>query len=137
MQVLTDLCYLLEDEVGQVVRKGELSPTELDNIYKAMKTMYYTKSIEAMDGYSEGYAEGYARGNSNNYAGGNSNNYARGNSSYGGSYGNSNGNSYGNSRRYSRHSKEEMLEELDQMLAKTSSEAERRTIMECIRKIEN
>lgn len=129
-----DLCYLLEDEVGQVVRQGELSPTELDNVYKAMKTMYYTKSIEAMDGYSEGYAEGFARGNSRNYA-------------RGGSYGNSNGNSnaygnynaYGNSyeRRYSRHSKEEMLEELDKMLAKTSSDAERRTIMECIRKIEN
>lgn len=128
MQVLMDLCYLLEDEIGQVIRKGELSPTELENVYKAVKTMYYTKTIEAMKEYSEGYAEGYARGNSRG-----NNSYAYGNSS---SYGNSN--AYGNSsRRYSRHSKDEMLEELDQMLSKTSSDAERRTIMECIRKIEN
>lgn len=120
--MLKDLCYLLEDEIGQVVRKGELSPTELESIYRAVKTMYYAKVIEAMD-----YSEGYARGNYGNMAYENSRgNYARGNS-----------NSYGNYRNYSRHSKEEMLEELDKMLAKTSTDTERRTIMECIRKIEN
>ena len=65
MHVLTDLCYLLEDEVGQVVKKGELTPTELDNVYKAVKTMNYIEIIKAMkkdEDRNSGYAYGrYAR----------------------------------------------------------------------------
>ena len=50
---MTDLKYLLEDEVDNVVKKGDLSPTELDNVYKAVKTMYYIETITAMRDYSD------------------------------------------------------------------------------------
>jgi len=65
MHVLTDLCYLLEDEVGQVVKKGELTPTELDNVYKAVKTMNYIETIKAMKDYND---DGYSRGRNGGYA---------------------------------------------------------------------
>lgn len=128
MHVLNDLCYLLEEEVGQVVKKGELSPTELDNVYKAVKTMHYIETIKAMDNYNDEYS---SRGRS----------YAEGSygNSYGNSYGRSNYRRYNDSnyaRGYSRHSKKEMIEELEQMMGNASSEEERRSLMEAIRSLE-
>ena len=111
MHVLTELCYLLEDEVGQVVKKGEISPTELDNVYKAVKTMNYIEIIKAM---KEKEDEGYSNGRTNR--------------TY--SYGN-----YEN-RNYSRHTKEEKIRELEHMMENASTEAERRSLMECIRSME-
>ena len=124
MRVLEDLCYLLEDEVGQVVKKGELTPTELDNVYKAVKTMNYIETIKAMKDYND---DGYSRGRMNytgNYSG---RNYAYGDSSYGRE-------NYG--RNYARHSKEEKIAELEHMMENASSEAERRSLMEAIRSME-
>ena len=56
MHKLTDLCYMLEDEVGRVTQKGDITPSELDNVYKAVKTMYYIKVIKAMDEFDDGYS---------------------------------------------------------------------------------
>ena len=112
MRVLTDLCYLLEDEIEQVVKKGELTPTELDNVYKAVKTMNYVEIIKAM---KEG--EGYSRGRD-------------GRRTYDSSYGRY---ERGN---YSRHSKEEKIAELEHMMENASSEAERRSLMDAIRSME-
>ena len=36
MHILEDLNYELEDMIEPVVKKGDISPTELDNIYKAV-----------------------------------------------------------------------------------------------------
>jgi len=116
MHVLTDLCYLLEDEVGQVVKKGELTPTELDNVYKAVKTMNYIEIIKAMKEQEE---DGYSRRDGGR-------NYAYGESNYGRNYG----------RGYTRHSKEEKIAELERMMENASSEAERRSLMEAIRSME-
>ena len=112
MKVLTDLCYLLEDEIEAVVKKGDLSPTELDNVYKAVKTMNYIETIKAMkdyndDGYSNRGRMYDSRGNYNRYDSG-----------------------------YSRHTKDEKIKELEHMLENASTEAERRSIMECIRTME-
>ena len=119
MHVLNDLCYLLEDEIGQVVKKGELTPSELDNVYKAVKTEYYIETIDAMRNRGE---EEYSRGR---------NSYAR---DY--AYGNSRDYAYGNSRNYARHTREEKVADLERMMANASTEAERRAFMEAIRSIE-
>ena len=116
MRVLEELCYLLEDEVGQIVKKGELSPTELDNVYKAVKTMNYIETIKAMKDYND---DGYSRGRMTY---GNNRSYSYGDSSYG--------------RNYSRHSKEEKIKELEHMMENASTEAERRSLMDCIRELE-
>jgi len=125
MRVLEDLCYLLEDEVGQVVKKGELSPTELDNVYKAVKTMNYIETIKAMKEYND--EDGYSKGRRTMY---NDSSYGRG------SYGRE---SYGRdsyARNYTRHSKDEKIAELEHMMENATSEAERRSLMEAIRSIE-
>ena len=109
MKVLTDLCYLLEDEIEAVVKKGDLSPTELDNVYKAVKTMNYIETIKAMKDYND---DGYS--NRSRY----DNRGVRYDSGY------------------SRHTKDEKIKELEHMLENASSEAERRSIMECIRTME-
>lgn len=59
MQNLDELCYVLEDMVEPVVEKGDISPTELDNIYKAVKTMYYIKTMDAMKDYGNSYDGSY------------------------------------------------------------------------------
>ena len=41
MKILEDLSYELEDMIKPIVKKGDITPTELDNVYKAAKTMYY------------------------------------------------------------------------------------------------
>lgn len=121
MQVLKELCYLLEDEIGQVVKKGSLSPTELDNVYKAVKTMNYIETIEAMKDYnSDDYSQRGRMYDSNSYG-----RYNRNDGSYG-----------RNSRGYSRHSKEEKIAELEHMMENASSEEERRALMETIRAME-
>ena len=111
MHVLNDLCYLLEDEIGQVVKKGELTPAELDNVYKAVKTEYYVETIDAMRN----------RGDEE---------YSRGRNMYNRDY------AYGNSRNYARHTREEKIADLERMMANASTEAERRAFMEAIRSIE-
>ena len=157
MHVLEDLSYVLEDMLEPIVKKEDITPTELDNAYKAVKTLNYIETIKAMKEY----------GNSNDYSG---NSYARGNSyrgsyedgmsnrynSYDGSYdgrrgmdGDSDGRyserrgrdsrgRYTSRDNYSRHNeKEQMISKLERMMNTASSESERQTIMDCINKIEN
>ena len=89
MHVLSQLNDMLEEQVEGIIRKGDISPTELDNAMKAVKTMNYIETIKAMKEYgSEGSNQGSNQGQSN-----------RG--SYRGSYGNSN---QGNSNRGSYNS---------------------------------
>lgn len=68
MQNLEELCYVLEDMVEPIVDKGDISPTELDNIYKAVKTMYYIKTMDAMKEYGNSYAGSYGRSYEGSYA---------------------------------------------------------------------
>lgn len=133
MHILEDLNYELEDMIEPVVKKGDISPTELDNIYKAVKTMNYIKTME--DG---------------SYAGGGSNRYSRG--SYDGRMGmdrDSDGRYSERERRYSYRrgqsrdgysrddEKEEIISKLERMMDEAGSEAERQTIRDCMRRIEN
>lgn len=61
MQVLYDMCEMLDDELREVVKKGDMSPTELDRVYKAVDIIKDIKTIEAMEDYSY---DDYSRRNS-------------------------------------------------------------------------
>ena len=49
MRVLDDLCDVLEDELKEIVRSGEMSPTVLDNTYKVVDVIKDIKTIKAME----------------------------------------------------------------------------------------
>lgn len=61
MHALYDLCDMLDDELREVVKKGDMSPTELDRVYKAVDIIKDIKTIEAMEDYSY---DDYSRRNS-------------------------------------------------------------------------
>lgn len=166
MHALEDLSYVLEDMIEPIAKKQDISPTELDNVYKAVKTMNYIETIKAMKDYGKSN-EGSYRGSYNSYEGtsnrGSYNSYEGGGSNRGSYEGNSRdggaSNRYsedGSYRRgrdamgrftsrdgmsrdgYSRHEeKEQMISKLERMMQSATSENERQTIMECIRKIED
>lgn len=64
MRVLDDIKELLEDELKKIAKKGDISPAELENVYKAVKTINYATIIDAMEEEKEnGYSQrGYSRG---------------------------------------------------------------------------
>ncbi len=159
MHVLSQLNDMLEEQVEGIIKKGDISPTELDNAMKAVKTMNYIETIKAMKEYgSEGSNQGQSnRGSSYRGSYGNSNrgSYNSYDSSYDGRRGRdgdgdgrySEDNSYRRGRDamgrytsrdgYSRDEKEEMISKLEKMMNSAKSEMERQTIMECIRNIDN
>lgn len=56
---------LLDQKVEEVINKGDISPSEMECIYKAYKTKYYMTTTEAMDEYGEdesSYRRGYSMG---------------------------------------------------------------------------
>jgi hypothetical protein len=67
MDRLWDLYDLLCDMTEDVVKKGDISPSELENVYKATKAMYYITCIDAMNGADEYEGSSMARGMSRNY----------------------------------------------------------------------
>ena len=65
MQSLYDLCDMLDDELREIVKKGDISPTELDRAYKAVDIIKDIKTVEVMEegGYSnDGYSGNSYRG---------------------------------------------------------------------------
>lgn len=106
MKSLEDLKEMLEDELKKITKKGDISPTELENAYKAVDILKDIETIKAMkeqeeekgqegqsqrgrgrmysmegdysqDGYSQRYMPMMPRYvNSMAYEGGTSNNYA-------------------------------------------------------------
>ena len=66
MQVLYDMCEMLDDELREVVKKGDISPTELDRVYKAVDIIKDIKTIEAMEDYSyDDYSRKYSYADEN------------------------------------------------------------------------
>ena len=133
MHILEDLCYELEDMLEPIVKKGDISPTELDNVKDAVKSIYYIKTIEAMEDYGNSYDGSYADGRTTRYS----------RMSYDGRMDRDNDGRY-SERRYSYRrgysrdgEKEEMISKLERMMDEANSEAERQTIRDCLRRIEN
>ena len=48
MKVLEDICDILEDELKEIVRTGDMSPQVLDNTYKAVDILKDITTIKAM-----------------------------------------------------------------------------------------
>lgn len=122
MEVLWKAEDLLCDKIEEVIQQGDISPTEMDNIYKAIKSIYYIEATCAMieaseDEYSDSSFEsmnssrrgGGSSGRRSSYA-----SYAQGQGGGGSSNRSSNrssmarGRSYAG-RGYSTHDKKEMM----------------------------
>lgn len=64
MTELYDLCENLRDDIRELTKKGDISPTELDRAFKAVDIIKDIKTIEAMEeaGGSYDYSnDGYSR----------------------------------------------------------------------------
>lgn len=112
MESLWNLYDLLCEKVDEVVKTGDISPTEMDNVYKAAKTMYYITCIAAMDNTDDEY-----EGVSGNYPYSNNTSMRRGRNSRNSYASNSSRRSSRNSmRNYSGHDqKEAMLQKIAEM----------------------
>lgn len=124
-----DVKNLLHKEIDGIVKKGSLTPQELESLYKAidvLKDICEIKEKEEMmddDGYSErGYSMGWPHHNDRYY---DIHSYRNGNSYKRDSMG-----------RYSRtDAKEHMIDNLYSMMGDASSEAERGAIQDCINRL--
>lgn len=117
----------MEDELKQISRKEQLTKDDICLVGEMIDVVKDIETIEAMkDAASQGWSRDYARDYSNGYTEEYSNAYGnmtrRGRDSMG-RY-TSRGNSYDES--YSRHTKDEMIENLKNMMmnARTSEERE-------------
>lgn len=161
MKVLFEIQDILEDELKKICKKEEISSSDLDNIYKMVDIVKDVTTVDAMhkaeqEGYSRDYARDYSRGYSDDYANayGSYNSYARrgrdgdgdGRYSEEGSYRRSRDNrgSYASrdssyrdgSYEYSRHSKEEMIDHLKEMMRNARSEEERESYRKTIEQLQ-
>ena len=67
MEALYDLCDMLDDEVKAIVQKGDISPNELDHMYKVVDIIKDIKTVDAMENSDYSYDSSYDSydGNSN------------------------------------------------------------------------
>ena len=108
MKALEDLKELLVDQIKRVTKKGDITPNELDSMYKSVDIIKDISTIEAMEKAEkeeEEYAKDrYSRGRysrEGSYDGNSMRGSYNGNSMRGGSYeGNMMSNDMGNSQRY-------------------------------------
>lgn len=145
MKILYNVQDKMEDELKSICRKEEITPTDLDNIYKIVDIIKDVTTVEAMhkaeeNGYSGEGMSNYSRGWDVDYS------YARGRDSrgrytsrdgrsYEGSYENSNrGRSYEGG--YSGHDKEEMIDNLMKMMRSARTEEERENYRKIIEQLE-
>lgn len=111
---LMNICDRLEREVAQMNSKPDISPTELDRIYKAIDIIKDIKTIEAMEdaGYSNMYPYSYDDGM--NYSR-SRNSYARGRDSMGRYYSRDAGPMMHGDKEHLKRQIEEMQAQLDRM----------------------
>ena len=108
MKALEDLKELLVDQIKRVTKKGDITPNELESMYKSVDIIKDISTIEAMEKAEkeeEEYAKDrYSRGRysrEGSYDGNSMRGSYNGNSMRGGSYeGNMMSNDMGNSQRY-------------------------------------
>lgn len=65
MKALNDLMEMLEDELKKIVKKGDITPTELDSAYKAVDVIKDIETIKAMkeagEEWDKSSEEGYSQ----------------------------------------------------------------------------
>lgn len=115
---LYNLCESLKKEIRQLNSKPDISPTELDRLYKAVDIIKDIKTIEAMEeaGYSNDYPYddmSYTRGRYSYEGRGNS--YARGRDSMGRYTSRDEGSMVHENKEHLKRQIEEMQAKLDRM----------------------
>lgn len=138
MDVLNELNSKIEAELEKIVKKNDITPTELENATKAICLMEKILQYQFMDqnGYDEySEAERYYSNRYPYYEDGRSRmNSMRGRESSAGRYSNRDS-SY--SRRYSGHSiKDRMVDRLESMMDDAQTEYEKTLITQWIDRIE-
>lgn len=120
---------LLEKEIDKIIKKGDITPVELESLYKCVCVIEKIKMMEESgEEYSDGYSEAYGRYSMpywNQYEGGRSRTSGRYMSR--GRRGNG----------YSSHSiKDRMIDCLEKMMDEAGSEYERNTVSDWINRLE-
>ena len=152
MNMFENLRDMLEREVQEIQKEGNLDTQKLDNLYKLMSALKHTNQCieeESMEGASYDN-RGMRYGMSNNYSrmmpySMDNMSYARRDGDGDGRYNESRdnfrnrsyrGQSYGGAYEYSRdNSKRKMVQKLETLMDDTMSEYDRNAIMDCIDKI--
>ena len=152
MNMFENLRDMLEREVQEIQKEGNLDTQKLDNLYKLMSALKHTNQCieeESMEGASYDN-RGMRYGMSNNYSrmmpySMDNMSYARRDGDGDGRYNESRdnfrnrsyrGQSYGGSYEYSRdNSKRKLVQKLETLMDDTMSEYDRNAIMDCIDKI--
>lgn len=137
MNTMEDLKEMLCEELKEIVKKGDISSTELDNVYKAVKTLNYLETIKAMQEYGgssrdysgrsygsydgDSYEGSYDRGGS--YERGSREGSYEGSRDYSGRRGrDAMGRYTSRDGGYSGHDKQQMVAELENMMQRVSPE---------------
>lgn len=111
MHVLNELVEMLEEDIKKTIKKGDITPEELGNIYKAVDIIKDVETIKAMREYDdEETSYGYSR------TGGYSEHGGRRYTGHG----------------YSRTGNVAMVHKLEDMLQSATTEEQRKAIMNCI-----
>ena len=150
MHTYYELKDMLKKELDNIVKKGDISASDLEKIDKLLNSIKNSCKIIMYEEYSEdgySYADGdrdmseysYARGRGRNAKRDSMGRYSRE-----GGYSNEDGYSNARRGRYSRRGysyadgeKEEKIEMLREMMNEAGSEDERRTINAIIKRMEN
>jgi hypothetical protein len=143
MRVLWDIQDMLEDELKKISKKEDLTTSDLDNIYKMVDIVKDVTTVDAMkkaeqEGYSRDYSRGYSEDYSNAYG-----SYARRGRDGDGDGRYSEDSSYRRGRDamgrytsrddgYSGHSKEQMIEHLQEMMRNARNDEERESYRRAI-----
>ena len=141
MKALEQLKELLEEEIKKVAKKGDITPAEVEAMYKVVDIIKDIGAIEAMEEYGEDDEEEYSnrgysrRGYSSRRSYMDGGSYRRGgrSSAYRGGGGSYNRRSY---RGYSmEESRDAMMSKLEEAMNEATTEHERQAIMACMDKI--
>ena len=138
MEYMHELKEKLCDELEEIARKGEFSAGDLEAVHKLTDTIKNLDKIEMLEdgGYSQAgdweiEGRAYNRGNS----------YARRKRDSMGRYsrdGRMMRGGYRDGRMYSRaEAKEDMMEQMEDLMAQAGSEKEREAIRRCMNQLEN
>lgn len=130
MKALYDLKEKLQDELEEIAHKPEMGAGDLDLVHKLTDTI---KNIDKICMLEEGGHSHMDEGGRNSYDDGNSyrKHYVRGH------YSRENGRGYSRGG-YSRDGgKDQMMDQLEDMLNDAGSEKERQAIQRCISQLEN
>lgn len=138
MKALEQLKELLEEEIKKVAKKGDITPAEVEAMYKVVDIIKDIDTIEAMEEYGEDDEEEYSNRGYSRRGYSSRRSYMDGGGSYRRGRG-MNGRYVSRDRSYRGYSMEEsrdaMMAKLEEAMNEATTEHERQAIMACMDKI--